>query len=284
MIIIGLIAIIFILICLLSWAIDTHRFVVRNYTVSDEKICKDMRIVLVSDLHNKSYGEQNEKLIKAIDENKPDAVVIAGDLCNGLVDSDFSTAIQFLKSIKDKYPIYYGFGNHEYRLRLYPQKYGSMWNDYSAELKKMGISIMDNEHTLIKESNIDIASVTINRLFYKRFKGKRLAVSDMKEYLGEPDKNAFQILIAHNPEYFDIYSEWGADLTVSGHVHGGIMRLPFIGGIVSPRLFRFPKYNGGLYSKDNHKIIVSCGLGTHTINVRVFNPAELSVIDLKKKN
>ena len=92
----------------------------------------------------------------------------------------------------------------------------------------------------------------------------------------------FAEFLAHNPEYFDAYAGWGADLTVSGHVHGGIMRFPFVGGIISPRLFTFPRSYGGEYDRDGHKLIVSCGLGTHTIHVRVFNPGELSVIDVKK--
>ena len=111
--------------------------------------------------------------------------------------------------------------------------------------------------------------------------------ASMERYLGSSRNDShtepYRILIAHNPEYFEAYSEWGADLTVSGHIHGGIMRLPLLGGVISPRFTLFPKYSGGEYERDGHKMIVSCGLGTHSVHVRVFNPAELAVIDIKRK-
>lgn len=272
---------IFVIICILSWIIDTHRFVIRHYEIHDKKINGHIRFALLTDLHNKEYGKDNVKLLKAIDDCKPDAILIAGDICNGLKNSDFSPALNFISELSKKYVLYYGMGNHEYRLRRYPDVYGDMWEKYSAELSKIGVSIMDNEKLNI-DNNIVINSVTIDRAFYKRFKHNRLEVSDMEEYLGKPQEDKYQILIAHNPEYFKTYSGWGADLTVSGHVHGGIMRLPFLGGIISPRLIEFPKYDGGMYSDNDKKMIVSCGLGTHTLHVRVFNPAELAIIDLDR--
>ena len=273
------------LVCLVSCVIDTHRFVVRTYKVADERIRRDMRFVLLCDLHNKEYGQDNAKLIEAIDAQSPDAILIAGDMPNALKGHDFSPAVNLLKDLAAKYPIYYGFGNHEYRLRIYPNTYGDMWDRYRAALDDIGVRIMDNETARIDGSGISISALTMDRKFYKRFGGEHLKEDDVREYLGErkPDDD-FRILIAHDPEYFPVYAQWGADLTVSGHVHGGIMRLPFVGGIVSPRLVRLPKYSDGEYNIGRHKIIVSCGLGTHTIHVRVFNPAELSVIDLVKND
>lgn len=279
-ILIGII-ILFILICIVSWIADTHRFVVRNYEIADSRVSKPVRFVLLSDLHNKEYGVDNEKLIAAVHDAAPDAVLIAGDLLNGLKDHDFQPALKVLEQLGKSYPIYYGMGNHEYRLKIYPKTYGSMWEDYKAQVEALGLRIYDNESVRLEDYNINLSAVTIDRSFYKRFRKTRLSVEDMKGYLGEPDGGAYTLLIAHNPEYFGTYAEWGSDLTVSGHVHGGIMRLPFVGGIVSPRLIEFPKYSNGQYSIGDKNMIVSCGLGTHTIHIRVFNPAELSVIDIK---
>ena len=157
-----------------------------------------------------------------------------------------------------------------------------MWDDYVSRLDQIGVHMMDNERIVLDDAGIDIAAVTVDRIYYRRFEQSRMTVDVMNDYVGHADTDRFQLLIAHNPEYFESYAAWGADLTVSGHVHGGIMRLPLIGGFISPRLFSFPKYSGGEYERDGHKMIVSCGLGTHTIHVRVFNPAELSVIDIKR--
>ena len=280
--IILIIVIIMAVICLISCIIDTHRFVIRKYTVSSPKVRRDMRFVVIADLHDKNYGDHNRKLIEAIDAEHPDAIIAAGDLVNGIAGHKNNNAYELVRALADRYPIYYGAGNHEYRLKIYPEHYGTMWADYESKLAGIGIRMMDNERARIDEAGIDIASVTVDRLYYKRFERVEKTADVMNDYLGQADRGSFQILIAHNPEYFKAYSDWGADLTVSGHVHGGIMRLPLIGGIVSPRLFSFPKYSGGEYDRDGHKLIVSCGLGTHTIHVRVFNPGELSVIDVKK--
>lgn len=275
------IVIIFAVICLISCIIDTHRFVIRRYTVTSPKVRRDTRFILLADLHDKDYGDNNRKLIEAIVAEHPDAIIAAGDILNGLAGHRNDHAFELIKSLAGRYPIYYGLGNHEYRLKIYPEQYGPMWDDYASRLDGIGIHVMDNERAVIGAAGIDIAAVTVDRRFYKRFESATMNADIMNEYVGKADTGAFQLLIAHNPEYFRTYAEWGADLTVSGHVHGGIMRLPFIGGIISPRLFSFPRYSGGEYEYRGHKLIVSCGLGTHSIHVRVFNPAELSVIDVK---
>ena len=102
----------------------------------------------------------------------------------------------------------------------------------------------------------------------------------MDDMLGKVDKSRYNILLAHNPDYLKQYAKWGADLVISGHVHGGIMRLPFLGGIIAPSFKIFPKYSGGLYEEGESKMILSTGLGSHTIPVRVFNPAQLVVLEI----
>ena len=109
----------------------------------------------------------------------------------------------------------------------------------------------------------------------------------MKKRLGKADKDAFSLLLAHNPVWFEDYAAWGADLTLSGHVHGGVVRLPFLGGVLSTSFRLFPKYDGGYFTKEGKHMIISRGLGAHTIPLRLFNPAELVVIELEpqeKKN
>ena len=96
----------------------------------------------------------------------------------------------------------------------------------------------------------------------------------------ENRETKYEIMIAHDPFYFDAYAETDADLILSGHVHGGIMRLPLLGGVISPRLQLFPKYDGGKFEKNNTTMILSRGLGCHTLPIRIFNPGELICLTL----
>ena len=160
-----------------------------------------------------------------------------------------------------------------------------MGEEYARGLSAIGICPLCNESTRLEDENIVIYGLEIDREYYKRRKKITMTVEYIQEKLGHPDKSKFNILLAHNPEYFDAYASWGADLVISGHVHGGIMRLPFLGGVVAPSLTLFPKYSGGRYEKvteDGQKsiMILSNGLGSHTIPIRVFNPGQLVVLEL----
>ena len=103
----------------------------------------------------------------------------------------------------------------------------------------------------------------------------------IKELIGTADKDSFNVLLAHNPDYFPAYAQWGADLVLSGHVHGGMVRIPWWKGVVSPSIRLFPKYDGGKFEEGNSTMILSRGLGMHTIPVRLFNPAEIVVVELE---
>ena len=116
--------------------------------------------------------------------------------------------------------------------------------------------------------------------FYKKKGRVSMDASYLQMHLGNKDKYSYRVLVGHNPEFFEAYSEWGADLVVSGHLHGGFMRLPFGRGLASPRYKLFPKYAGGCYHKNKTNLVVSRGLGMHTLPLRIFNPGELVVIDL----
>ena len=105
----------------------------------------------------------------------------------------------------------------------------------------------------------------------------------MKKTLPEPDRSKCNILIAHNPDYFEEYAKWGADLVLSGHVHGGIMRLPFLGGVIAPSYKLFPKYDGGVFHIGKSTMLLGRGMGSHTIPFRFFNPGELYEVTLRPK-
>ena len=279
-----IISIFAILVLIVLWIMvfDSNRFVVHTYEVHDEKIKAPLRLAIVSDLHNKVYGKDNDKLIERIREEKPDAVILAGDILTALKGKPLDIAADLTKKLSDEFPTYYGFGNHEHRLLLYPERFGDMGEEYMKRIGKTKTKVLDNEFDTLPLSNIRIYGSKIDRRFYKKFTLIIMRPEDLEQDLGKPDPEYYNILLAHHPDYFYAYAKWGADLTLSGHVHGGVVRIPFIWkGIISPALKLFPKYDGGEFNEFGKKMILSRGLGMHTIPVRLFNPGELVIIDLK---
>ena len=260
---------------------ESKMFVVRTYDVKlkGSSFLKNHNLVFISDLHNHTYGEKNQKLLQKIKELKPDMVLVGGDIPVAKEGADLQEAIDFVAGVAKEHKVYYANGNHEHRMRLYPEKYGRMYEDYYDAIKDTGIEylINDTKTVMIEDTELEIAGVEIPPEFYKRIFHKNLEVEDMESLLGEK-KDRYTILLAHNPEYFRTYAEWGADMTLSGHVHGGVVRLPFLGGVISPSLTLFPKYDGGRKKEFGKEMIISRGMGVHTIPIRLFNPAELVVL------
>lgn len=270
-----------IVICLIAAVRDSNRFVTITYEIKSDKITKPCKMALLSDLHNKSFGRENHRLIAAIDEISPDGILVAGDMLTAWNGADFGHALSLMGNLAARYKIYYGMGNHEYRLGLYPEKYPGMYEGYVSGLKKAGIEPLINETVCLPEWNVAVCGAQIDRCYFKHFHRRSMEASYLPKILGEPRRNMFQVLIAHNPVYFDAYAAWGADLVVAGHVHGGIMRLPVLGGVLSPAMTLFPKYDGGVFQEKGSTMILSRGLSSHTPPIRIFNPGELIVIDLK---
>lgn len=261
---------------------DGNRFVVREHVFCDPRIRRDVRAVVLADLHNKKYGRDNELLIAAIREANPDMILVAGDLLTARPDAPLDTALHLLAALAADYPIYYGNGNHEHRLELYPDVYGDMAQRYGEGLAGLGIQPLVNAHVQLADWGITVYGAQIDKRFYKRFKVQTMDETYLEEILGRADKSVYNILLAHNPDYFPRYARWGADLVLAGHVHGGIARIPFVGkGVASPGIRLFPKYDGGRFDEEDSTMLVSRGLGMHTIPVRLFNPGELLVLDFK---
>ena len=277
------ITVIAVILVVLVWIMlyDSNRFVVRHYSLRDQRIKKPVKAVVLADLHNKRYGKENECLLQAIDEIRPDMILIAGDILTAKPKASLETAVDLLTKLAGKYPIYYGNGNHEHRLKLYPENYGDMAERYEEALQKIGIRRLVNEHTVLEESGICIYGSEIDKLYYKRFGIQPMDPEYLKSLLGQPSAEKYTILIAHNPDYFPKYADWGADLVLAGHVHGGMVRVPIWGkGVVSPNVRLFPKYDGGEFTLRKTRMLLSRGLGMHTIPVRLFNPGEVLEVDL----
>lgn len=271
-----------IVIVMLWWILyDSNRFVISQYEIADKRIKKGCRMVMLADLHNKCYGKNNERLLRAIRECKPDFIMVAGDIPTAKPGKSLDVAVSFMEELAKEYPVYYGNGNHEHRMKLYPNTYGDMAERYDEALKKCGIRPLVNEHIALAEYGIMIYGAEIDKLYYKRFRIWPMGEEYLESILGKPSEEQYNILIAHNPDYFKQYATWGADLVLSGHVHGGIIRIPFLKkGVASPSIRLFPQYTGGVYREDKSAMVLSRGLGMHTIPIRLFNPGEVAVIDL----
>lgn len=277
-----LITIIGIAAVVLLWVMlyDSNRFVIRKHTVQDRRIQKACRAILVTDLHNKRYGKDNSALLGAIREQQPDFILIAGDVLTAKPGASLEPALQFLRALAGEYPIYYANGNHEHRLKLYPETYGDMAQRYEEALEEMGIFRLVNGHADLPEYGIAVYGSEIDKFFYRRFKVRRMEEDYLPGILGQAPADRFTVLLAHNPDYFPQYAAWGADLTLSGHIHGGVARVPIWGrGVVSPAWRLFPRYDGGIFKEGKAVMLLSRGLGIHTIPVRLFNPAELWVVE-----
>ncbi len=265
---------------------DTHNFVIRNYEIATDKINGDYKFVLLSDLHGYVFGNDNEKLISAIDSINPDAILLGGDMFtarqkNGKIQ--YESGFNLIADLAGKYKVYYGNGNHERKLKTFTEEYGNFYDRYRNRLSKLGVVFLENNSVEIEGKNIRISGLDLNLEYFRKIIKKKMESGTIDRLLGSlkgSDKKKFQVLIAHNPQYFKEYANWGADLSVSGHVHGGIIRLPILGGVISPSIALFPKYDGGKFEEGDKTMILSRGLGTHTIHVRFLNPGEVCVINI----
>lgn len=279
-----LITIICIIIVFLLWVTlyDSNRFVVEGHSFTDSRIRKKCRAVVLADLHNKCYGRDNERLLAAIREQEPDIILVTGDIPTAKPGKSLDIAIHLMEELAKEFPIYYANGNHEQRMKLYPKCYGTMCETYDKALRENGVHRLVNAYTVLEDFGIAVFGAEIDRYYYKRFGVKYMPPEYLPSILGQPDTVNYNILLAHNPDYFPQYASWGADLVLAGHVHGGMVRIPFWNkGVVSPNVRLFPKYDGGIFRQDKSVMWLGRGLGMHTIPIRLFNPGELMVLDLE---
>ena len=254
-----------------------------HYHLKSNKIKAPVTMVMLADLHNHVYGEQNEVLLNAIRAEKPDFVCIAGDMLIGHSQISYEVAQETVKALAKEFRVYYGLGNHEARMKHDLQIYGTRFEDYMAPLKAFGVRVLvdDYKDVNIKGNPIRIYGYDLPMKYFEKFNRYVFETNQLTQSLDVCEKEkGYHILLAHNPIYFKQYAQWGADLTLSGHLHGGIIRLPLLGGVITPQAKLFPRYCAGKYQIGDKYLIVSRGLGTHTIPIRFNNPPELSVIHL----
>ena len=257
---------------------DNTLIKVSRYKIKSDKIPKgfnNFKIVHLSDLHSYGFKNYNIQLIKKINNENPNIIVMTGDMVNKY-DTNFEKFLNLSEVLSKKYDIYYILGNHEVRLKKDDLDF------IIRKLKKFGIRVLSNEKVNImrKKDYINIYGMDIPLSYYKIINKPSNVGEIINGVLNQCNEKEYNILLAHNPLYFEEYAKNNVDLTLSGHVHGGMIRLPFIGALLSPERKFFPKYSSGVYKVNNKKLIVSRGIGHSRPGVRLFNRPEIVSITL----
>ena len=275
--------VIFAIVCIVSF-IENRRLYIAKYHIEDPLIPRGFsgyKIVHITDLHNTTFGKDNCRLLEKVSELDPDLIVITGDILVGIPGADIYIAAQTMNSLLDIAPVYFSMGNHELRISKYTDKYGDMWERFINELSPDIHMLSDTTEVIEnKGDRLYLHGVSLTPKIYTRLKDIKMPKNHLEKRFGKCHNDEFHIFLAHNPEYFDDYAAWGAKLTFSGHVHGGIMQVPFLGGVISPKLSIFPKYDKGLFEISQRYMILSGGLGNHTLKFRINNLPEISLATL----
>ena len=250
-----------------------------SYTISSQRLptaFEGFRIAQVSDLHNAEMGENNEKLLTALQDSHPDIIVLTGDLIDSR-KTKVDVALDFVENALQIAPCYYVTGNHEARV----QEYTAL----KEGLTSLGVEVLENARTEVEFSGERIAILGVDDPSFQEDYLFGDAETVMRGNLSTltSETDSFTILLSHRPELFDIYVEFGIDVVFSGHAHGGQFRLPLIGGSFAPNQGFFPKYDGGIFTQGRTNMVVSRGVGNSIIPFRINNKPEVILIELIKE-
>lgn len=231
------------------------------------------KIVQISDLHDAQIGENNEKLIAMTAETEPDCIVLTGDF----VDSSRfhpERSLSVAESLVKIAPVYYVSGNHE---AILPDE------DYQAltdGLRALGVCVLEDESAELTRDGQSIRLIGLTDIGFHpgTLEEKKDALRTALSALLPEDE--FSVTLAHRPELMDVYTECGAPLVLSGHAHGGQIRLPGIGGLIAPGQGLFPKYTDGKYEESGTTLVVSRGIGNSVLPLRVNDRPQIVVVQL----
>lgn len=239
-----------------------------EHTYKSAKVPKafdGFKILHISDLHNKCFGRNNCRLIKLIKAQQPDIILVSGDMADSR-HTNLEAALEFVRSASRIAPLYYTTGNHEHRFE------SCVLTAFLRDIASAGGIVLEDKTALIERSG--------DRLYITGMSDRPKPTRESLENLLSPAKDGLSVLIAHRPQSAPIYAAAGADITFSGHAHGGQIRLPFIGGVLAPNQGFFPKYSEGIHYFGDSAVVISRGLGSSLIPTRINNPPEVVVVTL----
>lgn len=259
----GLIIAITIIVAICFCNYENNHIVLTKYQYKTKKLQqKSYKIIQISDFHNKKNAKTNKKLINIVSKEKPDIIAITGDFIDSF-SMNTEISLNLAKQLVKIAPVYYVTGNHEHadEEKLY---------SFQDKLMNAGVHIMDNvvevvsdKITLIGLGDLSLNDNTLNQLMKK------------------VNKENLSVLLAHEPQYLKNYADAGVDIVLSGHAHGGQIRIPFTNiGLVAPNQGFLPKYTSGQYSSDNTSMFVSRGIGNSILPLRIFNCPEIVELEI----
>ena len=268
--------ILFCALCALFFWWSNHSLQTERFTFASDRLPEGFDgcvIVQLSDLHGAEFGEGNETLIEQVRELKPDYIFLTGDLQDQYRQTPRSYSVTLGRAFAEIAPTYFITGNHEWAFRDV--------RDLKRELQETGVTVLTNEYVTLSRNgdSILLAGIDDPNGFADQKTPEELA-----EEIRAAEPNAFWMLLAHRNNYFEKeYSYLGADLVISGHGHGGLIRLPFTDGLISVERSFFPSYTAGFYTSNGSDLFVSRGLGNSGRTFRLFNRPEIVVLTLERK-
>lgn len=271
-----------ILMAIVSLVMSYHFLIVRRYEYSSDKISAPVRAVLISDLHDHSFGKNNQRLVKAIRDEKPDLILMVGDFLNDSSETA-EAALTLVERLTSVAPVYFSLGNQE---RSFMTQHGDILLD---ELRKAGAVVLDKTYLDIEICGVPLRIGGMSDYAFaldgRDSTSQDTMPKDTYAFLTDfQNTERFTLMLSHMPECFvlgEASQTWHIDLVVSGHDHGGQVVLPLFGGLWAGDQGYFPEYVTGLHKKDFIHILITNGLSSKGEALPRFNnPPEICVVEL----
>ncbi|MBQ3497009.1 MAG: metallophosphoesterase [Oscillospiraceae bacterium] len=228
------------------------------------------RIVQLSDLHGAQFGRDNARLVAAVEEANPDIVVLTGDMIDER--SSLDDLLPLVDALTARWGVYYVTGNHEWAAHDVPE--------LIKEMESRGAACLENEYTSVYRGGERILLAGIHDP--NGYADQKTPDALAQELAAQEEDDPFRILLAHRNDEYPAYGALGFDLILSGHAHGGRVRLPVTDGRVSTGHTLFPTWTDGFYDDCPTPLFVSRGLGNTFPTLRLFNRPQIAVITLEK--
>lgn len=251
---------------LLVGVASSYRLTVSRHALRTSKLDGPVRLLLIADLHSCFYGEKQATLVRAIEAERPDALMLCGDIADDKMPLENTLAL--LEAVADKYPCFYVTGNHEF------------WSGDADGIKRIfrryGVTVLEGGYAPLFVRGQKIVVCGVDDPQSRKFTRQLASAAKGAETA------SYSVLLSHRPELFKRYVAGGFDLALSGHAHCGLWRIPYLmDGFLAPNQGFFPKFTRGAYKSGSTTMIVSTGLARESTRIpRFFNPVELVVIDL----